>query len=203
VFSDFDIAAVKIGMLSQAASVVAVAKGLARYRAENIVLDPVMVAASGDRLLTRAAIDALRSELIPRALLVTPNLAEAAVLTGATLARNEQEMEVQAREILALGARRVLIKGGHAEGADSVDLLIGEGDVVRVAAKRIATRNTHGTGCTLSAAVAAGLAKGLDMAAAVHDAKAYVTAAIAHADELGVGHGHGPLHHFYRQWSVA
>jgi len=201
VFSDLDIGAVKIGMLSQVAAIDAVAKGLARHRAKNIVLDPVMVATSGDRLLADEAIAALRELLIPRALVVTPNLPEAAALTGASLARNEGEMEVQARDILALGARHVLIKGGHGESDESVDLLIGEGDVVRLSAKRIATKNTHGTGCTLSSAIAAGLAKGRDLIAATQDAKAYVTAAIANADRLNVGHGHGPLNHFYAQWA--
>ncbi len=135
---------------------------------------------------------------------MTPNLPEAAALTGASLARNEREMEAQAREILVLGARHVLIKGGHATnfgaGDDSVDLLIGEGEVVRLSAKRIATKKLHGTGCTLSSAIAAGLAKGRDLITAAQDAKAYVTAAIAHADELQIGHGRGPLNHFYRQW---
>ena len=145
----------------------------------------------------------MRRELIPRALVVTPNLPEAAALTGAGLARNEKEMEVQAREILALGARNVLIKGGHGEGAESVDLLIGQGEVVRFSASRIATQNTHGSGCTLSSAIAAGLAKGLDLVDAVRDAKSYVTAAIAAADELHIGRGHGPLNHFYAQWSEA
>jgi len=205
VFSDLDVGAVKIGMLSQVAAIRAVASGLARHSAkkniENIVLDPVMVATSGDRLLTAEAVTVLRNELISRALVVTPNLPEAAALTGAGLARNEQEMEMQARQLLALGARNVLIKGGHAGGADSVDLLIGQnlgvGDVVRLSAKRIATKNTHGSGCTLSSAIAAGLAKGLDLITATQDAKAYVTAAIAAADDLHVGHGHGPLNHFY------
>jgi hydroxymethylpyrimidine/phosphomethylpyrimidine kinase len=203
IFSDLDVAAVKIGMLSRVQAIEAVARGLTRHKAKNIVLDPVMVATSGDKLLAPDAIGALRRLLIPRALLVTPNLAEAAALTGATLARNEQEMEIQAREILSLGARRVLIKGGHGDGEESVDLLIGEGDVVRLSARRIATENTHGTGCTLSSAIAAGLAKGLDPIAATQDAKAYVTAAIAHADTLHVGQGHGPLHHFHafrEQW---
>jgi len=204
VFSDLDIAAVKIGMLSQAAAIEAVAQGLARHYAKNIVLDPVMVASSGDSLLARGAVDALRTLLIPRALIVTPNPPEAAALTGASPARNEAEMEIQAREILSLGARHVLIKGGHGEGDDSVDLLIGEGEVVRLSAKRIATKNTHGTGCTLSAAIAAGLAKGRDVVTACQEAKTYVTAAIAHADELNIGRnpelGHGPLHHFYAQW---
>jgi hydroxymethylpyrimidine/phosphomethylpyrimidine kinase len=200
VFSDLDIGAVKIGMLSQAAAVEAVATALARHRAQNIVLDPVMVASSGETLLAGDAIDALRRLLIPRALVVTPNLPEAAALAGASLARNEREMEVQAREILSLGARSVLIKGGHGQGDESVDLLIGQVEVVRLSAKRIVTKNTHGTGCTLSSAIAAGLAKGLDLIAATQAAKAYVTSAIAGADQLKVGHGRGPLHHFYGQW---
>jgi hydroxymethylpyrimidine/phosphomethylpyrimidine kinase len=200
VFADLSVDAVKIGMLFRSATIEAVAQGLARHRARNIVLDPVMVASSGDTLLTREAIEALRRLLIPRALVVTPNLPEAAALTGASLARNEKEMEVQAREILALGARNVLIKGGHGQGDESVDLLIGQGEVVRLSAKRIVTRNTHGTGCTLSSAIAAGLAKGRDLIAATQDAKAYVTAAIAGADKLKIGHGRGPLHHFHAQW---
>ncbi len=201
VFSDLDIAAVKIGMLSQVEAIEEVAAGLIRHKASNVVLDPVMVATSGARLLAPDAIEALRSALIRRALVVTPNLPEAAALTGASLAHNEAEMEVQAREILTLGARNVLIKGGHGDGADSVDLLIGHGEVVRLSAKRIDTRNTHGTGCTLSSAIAAGLAKGLDLVAAVREAKTYVTAAIAAADQLHIGHGHGPLNHFYGRTS--
>ena len=202
VFSDLDVGAVKIGMLLRAASIGAVARGLVRHKANNIVLDPVMIATSGERLLAADAVGTLRRMLIPRALLVTPNLPEAAALTGASLARNEQEMEAQAREILSLGARHVLIKGGHGNGDESVDLLIGQGEVVRLSAQRIATTNTHGTGCTLSSAIAAGLAKGHDLISATQDAKAYVTAAIANADQLKVGHGRGPLHHFYRQWST-
>jgi hydroxymethylpyrimidine/phosphomethylpyrimidine kinase len=200
VFGDLDVAAVKIGMLSQAAIIDTVATGLARYRARNIVLDPVMVATSGDRLLAADAVETLRKALIPRALVVTPNLSEAAALTGATAARNEEEMEIQARELLALGARNVLIKGGHGSGDESVDLLVGEGDVLRLSARRVKTKNTHGTGCTLSAAIAAGLAKGLDLKTAAREAKAYVTAAIAAAIALHVGHGHGPLHHFHGIW---
>ena len=200
VFSDLEVSAVKIGMLSQAAIIETVAKELGRHRAQNIVLDPVMVATSGDRLLAADAVEALRQVLIPRALVVTPNLPEAAALTGASVARNEQEMEIQARELLALGARNVLIKGGHGSGDESVDLLVGEGDVLRLSARRVDTKNTHGTGCTLSSAIAAGLAKGLDLKAAARAAKAYVTAAIAAADTMHVGHGHGPLHHFHEIW---
>jgi len=200
VYSDLDVGAAKTGMLAQAAAIGAVAKGLSRHRAKNIVVDPVMVASTGAALLAPDAIETMRTELIPRALVVTPNLPEAAMLTGASLARNEQEMEAQARKILALGARHVLIKGGHGKGADSVDLLIGEGKVLRLSAPRIATNNTHGSGCTLSSAIAAGLAKGRDLVTAVQEAKAYVTAAIVGADRLKIGHGHGPLHHFYDRW---
>jgi hydroxymethylpyrimidine/phosphomethylpyrimidine kinase len=159
-----------------------------------------MVATSGDRLLAPEAIDALRKDLISRALVVTPNLPEAAALVGASVARNEREMEVQAREILGLGVRNVLIKGGHGAGDESVDLLIGQGDVVRLSAKRIATRNLHGAGCALSSAIAAGLARGLGLTDAAQQAKAYVTTAIAAARDLHVGRGHGPLHHFHATW---
>jgi hydroxymethylpyrimidine/phosphomethylpyrimidine kinase len=200
VFSDLDVGAVKLGMLSKAVVIRTVADRLDRYKAKNIVLDPVMVATSGDRLLDRDAIVAMRNEMIPQALVVTPNLPEAAALVGSSPARNEREMEVQAREILALGARNVLIKGGHGSGDESVDLLVGQGTVIRLSAKRIATKNTHGTGCTLSSAIAAGLAKGHDLAAAAHDAKTYVTTVIAAADQLQVGHGNGPLHHYFAQW---
>ena len=200
VFTDLDIGAVKIGMLSQVPAIEAVAAGLARHDAQNIVLDPVMVATSGDRLLAVEAIAALCRDLIPRALVVTPNLHEAAALTDASLARDEAGMEAQARTILAMGPRYVLIKGGHGESAESVDLLVGANDVVRLVARRIDTKNTHGTGCTLSSAIAAGLSKGLDLVTAAREAKAYVTEAIAAADRLTVGHGHGPLDHFHRFW---
>lgn len=200
VFSDLDVKAVKIGMLSNVGAIEAVAAGLGRHQARNIVLDPVMVATSGDRLLAPEAVTALCRELLPRALVVTPNLHEAAALTATPVARTEDEMTAQARQILSFGPRYVLIKGGHGTGDDSVDLLVGADGVVRLSAQRIATDNTHGTGCTLSSAIAAGLAKGLGLTEAVQAAKTYVTAAIAHADELTVGHGHGPLNHFYRSW---
>jgi hydroxymethylpyrimidine/phosphomethylpyrimidine kinase len=199
VFSDLAVNAVKIGMLSQAATIDAVAKGLDRYQAKNIVLDPVMVATSGDRLLAPSAVEALRSQLIPRALVVTPNLPEAAALTGEAVARNEADMERQARALLACGARSVLIKGGHGAGDESVDLLVDAHGVTRLAGRRIATQNTHGTGCTLSSAIAAGLAQGFELKDAVQQAKTYVTAAIAAADTLHVGRGRGPLHHFHAQ----
>jgi hydroxymethylpyrimidine/phosphomethylpyrimidine kinase len=197
VFSDLGIAAVKIGMLSQTGTIEAVAQGLAAHHAKNIVLDPVMVATSGDRLLSPESVESLRKLLFPRALVVTPNLAEAAALLEHAPARSEAEMEEQARALLGLGAQSVLIKGGHGEGPESIDLLVDATSVTRFSAMRIATSNTHGSGCTLSSAIAAELAKGLDLKAAAREAKNYVTAAIAAADELKIGHGHGPLHHFY------
>jgi hydroxymethylpyrimidine/phosphomethylpyrimidine kinase len=156
-----------------------------------------MVATSGDRLLAPEAIEVLRRELIPRALLITPNLPEAAALLDAPIAASETMMREQGERLLALGAKAVLIKGGHAAGAESVDLLIEPTAVARLASERVATKNTHGTGCTLSAAVAAGLAKGQKLAEAVRDAKAYVSAAIGAADRLHIGSGHGPVHHFH------
>jgi len=200
VFSDLKVEAVKIGMLSRPAAIEAVAAGLARHGARQVVLDPVMVAASGDRLLAPEAIDVLRRVLIPRARLITPNLPEAAALLDGPVAANEAEMRQQGERLLALGANAVLMKGGHAEGRESVDLLVEPTAVARFVAERIATRNTHGTGCTLSSAVAAGLAKGRDLAAAVGEAKTYVTACIAAADRLQIGSGHGPTHHFQAWW---
>ena len=200
VFSDLNVNAVKIGMLSVPGAIEAVAAGLARWHQTLVVLDPVMVATSGDRLLAPAAIDTLKRELFPRALVVTPNLPEAAALTGTPLAQTENEMRAQAQALLALGPQAVLIKGGHGRSAEAVDLLVTRDAVARLTAPRIDTKNTHGTGCTLSSAIAAGLAKGQRLDAAVADAKAYVSAAIAAADELSVGHGHGPTHHFHVWW---
>jgi hydroxymethylpyrimidine/phosphomethylpyrimidine kinase len=200
VFSDLAVGAVKIGMLSQTAAIEAVAAGLGRHAQKNVVLDPVMVAASGDRLLASDAVDALRRILIPRARIVTPNLPEAAELLGVPPAQDETTMRAQAERLLALGAKAVLIKGGHGSGPESVDLLVETNTVTRLAAKRIATKNTHGTGCTLSSAIAAGLAKGLALGDAVRAAKDYVTTAIASADRLSIGSGRGPVHHFHRWW---
>jgi hydroxymethylpyrimidine/phosphomethylpyrimidine kinase len=190
---------VKIGMLGNAAAIDAVAAGLDRHRQHNVVLDPVMAASSGEKLLRADAIGRLQT-LISRARIITPNLPEAAALLDAPVARDENEMRVQAQTLLALGPGAVLIKGGHGSGPESVDLLVDADGLVRFAAPRIATGNTHGTGCTLSAAIAAGLAKGLSLNEAVRDAKAYVSAAIAAADQLKIGSGRGPVHHFHKWW---
>jgi len=200
VLSDLAVGAVKIGMLSQPGVIEAVAEGLIRHNARNIVLDPVMVATSGDRLLADEAIEALRRVLIPKAALITPNLPEAAALLGTTYAFSETEMARQASALLALGPAAVLIKGGHGNGPEAIDLLVTAAGPLRLASPRVLTQNTHGTGCTLSAAIAAGLAKGQSLETAVRHAKAYVSAAISASDRLQIGHGHGPVHHFYRWW---
>ena len=197
VFDDLDVKAVKIGMVSQRTVIEAIVAGLVRWSPRHVVVDPVMVATSGDRLLVPDAVDALRRLLIPRASIITPNLLEAAALLDDTVATSEAGIAKQGERLLALGCEAVLIKGGHGDGPQSTDYLFRRNGAVQLAAPRIATRNTHGTGCTLSSAIAAGLAKGLELEAAVRDAKAYISAAIAAADRLQVGHGHGPVHHFH------
>jgi hydroxymethylpyrimidine/phosphomethylpyrimidine kinase len=198
VFSDLDVAAVKIGMVAQLATIDAIAAGLTRWSPRHVVLDPVMVATSGDRLLDPDAIDALRTKLIPRAALITPNLPEAAALLDEPVASSEAAIERQGRLLLAMSGGAVLIKGGHGQGAESIDYLITGSGTVALAAPRIATKNTHGTGCSLSSAIAASLARGEDLETAVRHAKAWISAAIANADRLGIGHGHGPIHHFHK-----
>ena len=159
-----------------------------------------MVATSGERLLAPDAVEALRRNLIPLATLITPNLPEAAALLDAGIAASEADIAEQGRRLLTLGARAVLIKGGHGEGAESIDYLVSARDTIALSAPRHATKNTHGTGCSLSSAVAAGLAKGEDLELAVRNAKAWISAAIAAADRFSVGHGHGPVHHFHRYY---
>ncbi len=197
VMSDLAVNAIKIGMVSRPEAIVAIADGLWRWQPRHVVFDPVMVATSGDRLLSADAIDMLRRRLIPMASIITPNLPEAAALLDATLAQDEAAIEEQGRALLELGCPAVLIKGGHGSGAQSIDVLVTRDAVLRFAAPRVETRNTHGTGCTLSSAIAAGLAKGEDLGAAVTHAKTYISAAIAAADRLSVGQGHGPVHHFH------
>jgi hydroxymethylpyrimidine/phosphomethylpyrimidine kinase len=197
VFGDLDVKAVKIGMVAQLATIGAITAGLERWSPKHIVLDPVMVATSGDRLLAAEAVDALRTKLIPLAALITPNLPEAAALLDEEVASTEAAVESQGQRLLAMGCQAVLIKGGHGQGAESTDYLVTGDGTIALAAPRIATKNTHGTGCSLSSAIAAGLAKGEDMETAVRGAKTWISAAIAAADRLGVGHGHGPIHHFH------
>lgn len=199
VFDDLDIRAVKLGMLGGADAILTVAAGLAG-RGVPIVLDPVMVAKSGDALLPDEAVTTLRDALLPMASLLTPNLPEAARLLDRAPATTVAAMEDQGRALMTLGAAAVLMKGGHAAGDICTDLLITATGTHALTAPRLATRNTHGTGCTLSAAIVAGLAQGMDMVQAVTRAHAYLQGAIAAADSLKVGHGHGPVHHFHAVW---
>jgi hydroxymethylpyrimidine/phosphomethylpyrimidine kinase len=198
VFDDLDVKAVKIGMVAQSDVIAAIVAGLDRWSPPHVVLDPVMVATSGDSLLLPEAVAALRAKLIPRATIITPNLPEAAALLDEPIAQSEDAIADQGRRLLAFGSRAVLIKGGHGAGAQSIDYLVTADHVVALAAPRIATRNTHGTGCSLSSAIAAYLAAGRDLHDSVQAAKDFVSAAIAAADRLDVGKGHGPIHHMHR-----
>uniref|UniRef100_Q07RM1 hydroxymethylpyrimidine kinase n=1 Tax=Rhodopseudomonas palustris (strain BisA53) TaxID=316055 RepID=Q07RM1_RHOP5 len=197
VFSDLDVRAVKIGMVSRREAIEAIVAGLTRWAPAVVVLDPVMLATSGDHLLADDAVEALRTQLVPRAKIITPNLPEAAALLGEEIATSVGEIEGQGRRLLALGCEAVLIKGGHGHGPSSTDYLIRAAGALALPAPRIATKNTHGTGCSLSSAIAAELAKGFDLDTAVRTAKTWVSGAIAAADQLAVGHGHGPIHHFH------
>lgn len=199
VLADIRIDAVKIGMLATPAVIAAVAEALQTWTGP-VVLDPVMVAKSGDTLLQEDAIAALTRYLLPRADLLTPNLPEAARLLDQPLAETTAEAEAQGFALLNLGARAVLMKGGHAAGQVCTDLLITRDGVLALTAPRIATRNTHGTGCSLSSAIAAELAKGQSLPLALRRAHGWLQGAIAAADGLGIGRGHGPVHHFHEVW---
>lgn len=200
VFDDLRVDAVKIGMLSRVDTITEVAKALRRYRPRHVVLDPVMVAKSGDVLLQPDAISALSSELLPLATVVTPNLPEAIALGGWEGEVTLESMPEIARTILNHGAGAVLLKGGHLQSEHSPDLLMTQEGSALFPGERIETKNTHGTGCTLSSAIAALLARGLPLHDAIREAKAYLAEAIRRADELEVGSGHGPVHHFHALW---
>lgn len=200
VLADIPVDAIKVGMLFSAAVIEEVASRLRGFLAP-VVLDPVMVAKSGDALLEPEAATALVGRLVPSAALLTPNLPEAARLLGTREAGSVAEMAAQAAALRALGAGAVLLKGGHGSGATCTDVLVtGRSDPVLIEAPRLATANTHGTGCTYSSAIAAELAKGRDLGAAVRAAHGWLQGAIAAADELDVGAGRGPVHHFHRIW---
>ena len=203
VLSDIGVDVVKVGMLFSPELIETVARKLKEYRVERIVLDPVMVAQSGDKLLQDDAVDALKTHLIPMAEILTPNIPETSVLLGRRITV-AGEMHAAAMELSELGCPNVLVKGGHLEGEDSDDcLFVREGQrIVRFPGTRVETRNNHGTGCTLSSAIAAWIARGDDVEAAVRHAKEYITGAIrgGAAYRIGHGHGHGPVHHFFRFW---
>lgn len=198
VFSDLNVAAVKVGMLADSSIIKVVADKVKQFQPKHLVIDPVMVATSGDLLLEQSAISTLKEELIPLADIITPNLPEGAALTGKPVPESEADMQDMVEELRALGAKAVLLKGGHLEqDENSNDLLILPTSTTLISAKRFPTKNTHGTGCTLSSAIASYLAQGNDLTQAVELGKRYISEAIANADQLDVGQGHGPVNHFY------
>ena len=199
VLDDLRIDAVKIGMIANAGIARAVADRLRHHGARSIVLDPVMVAKSGHALLEPEAVSVVRDSLVPQARVITPNLPEAAVLLDRDDGWTAETMQTALPALLTLGSEYVLLKGGHLAGAESTDLLAGPEVTQTLRAPRIATTNDHGTGCTLSSAIAA-LLPHHDMAEAVARAKAYLHAALAESVSLDVGHGHGPVHHFHAFW---
>lgn len=194
--ADIRIDAIKIGMLGNASIIETVAEALDGLDTP-IVLDPVMVAKGGDRLLDPSAVAALRAILVPRASVITPNLPEAADMLGEAEATDIDAMHRQGEALLALGPKAVLLKGGHLSEGDAVDLLLSPDGTAEMAAPRTATRNTHGTGCTLSSALATQIGHGHPLPEAAALAKGYISKAIAAADMLDVGQGHGPVHHFH------
>ncbi len=200
VLSDLRVDAIKIGMLATPEIIHAVAEAIVDFTGP-VVLDTVMIAKSGDALLADEAVKTLRDVLVPRATVITPNLPEAARLLNETEAEDAAQMTAQGQALCAVGAKAVLMKGGHAKGDICHDILMSyDGVLADLKAPRRVTRNTHGTGCTLSSSIAAGLAKGLPLVQATQEAHSYLQGAIAAADDLDVGHGHGPLHHFHHMW---
>jgi len=203
VIEDIGVDAVKIGMLSSPEIIATVADRLRAHEVDRIVLDPVMVAKSGDKLLRDESIDALKTQLIPLATIITPNMPEAEVLTGDRLETNE-DLEEASKTLAGLGPMSVLIKGGHFTTENSDDCLYvrtgGEPEIHWFADKRVDSPNTHGTGCTLSSAIAAHLARGRGITDAVRLSKGYISEAITAGADYEIGHGHGPVHHFYRLW---
>lgn len=198
VLTDLDVGAIKTGMLANAEIVEVVASALRSVSQCPLVVDPVMVATSGDVLLAPEAVKAIKSDLLPLATLVTPNLPEAAILLGCKQARNEEEMAAQGKALrAAAGCHAVLIKGGHDGGDDATDVLVSAAGIERFVRPRIATSNSHGTGCTLSAAIAALLSRGAALPEAVDRAKTYVWEGLRHGRGLGIGKGRGPVDHLF------
>ncbi|GLQ27774.1 bifunctional hydroxymethylpyrimidine kinase/phosphomethylpyrimidine kinase [Sulfitobacter pacificus] len=201
VLSDIDVNVIKLGMLFSVPIIAATAQRLAAFTGP-VVVDPVMIAKSGDALLQDAAVDALIAQILPHATLLTPNLPEAARLLNTTEAITPEEVAAQGQALIKMGPKAVLMKGGHARGKTCTDLLVdATGVIASFTTPRIDTRNTHGTGCTYAASIAAQLAHGRDLKEAVARAHAYLQAAIKAADRLHIGKGHGPVHHFHGHWS--
>ncbi|MCW1407700.1 bifunctional hydroxymethylpyrimidine kinase/phosphomethylpyrimidine kinase [Rhizobium sp. 1AS11] len=203
VFADVRVDAVKIGMIANAGIADAVAGALSDHRDIPIVIDPVMIAKGGAALLAPEAVDVLTRRLLPLATLLTPNLPEAAALLHQPVATNRADMAAQAERLRALGPVAVLVKGGHLDSDESPDVLATAAGLHWFEARRVPTKNTHGTGCTLSSALAAELAKGASAQEAVAIAKVYLAGAVAAAGSLTVGSGHGPVQHFHALWKDA
>lgn len=199
VFDDVRVDAVKIGMVATAPIAHAIAAALRRHKPRNVVLDPVMVATSGDRLLQDDAVAAIRDALVPLARVITPNLPEAAVLTGSPVPSSLDAMRAMLPALRQLGPQWVLLKAGHLDNDDRTDLLFDGSTITELQGRRIDTRNTHGTGCSLSSAIAALLPR-YAVPEAARRAKAWLTGALAASDQLDVGSGHGPVHHFHALW---
>ncbi|MEM7651507.1 MAG: bifunctional hydroxymethylpyrimidine kinase/phosphomethylpyrimidine kinase [Pseudomonadota bacterium] len=197
IFDDIAVHAIKIGMIGTAENAHVIADILEKYKPSNVVLDPVMVATSGDSLVSNDAVEAIKTRLIPLADVITPNISEAEKLSRKAVL----DMERAAKDLIPLGAKAVFLKGGHLKGEEAIDVLATPSSLEIFSAPRVLTSNTHGTGCTLSSAIAARLAHGDSLAEACGAAKAYLTGALKAGDTLGVGHGNGPVHHFWETWS--
>ena len=200
VFNDVDVNAVKIGMIANADIAGSIADTLSAVCSVPIILDPVMIAKGGSHLLDPDAVQTLRDRLVPIAEIITPNLPEAAALLDCDEATCIGEMMDQATMLLALGPKTVYLKGGHLGGGDSPDILMTKDNVETLEGVRIDTKNTHGTGCSLSAALAACRGRNLELVEAAKASKEFITQAIAFADQMNVGQGHGPIHHFHALW---
>jgi hydroxymethylpyrimidine/phosphomethylpyrimidine kinase len=204
VITDIGVDAVKIGMLHSPEVIETVADNLRQHQVKTIVVDPVMVAKSGDKLLRDDAVQALKETLIPMATLITPNLPEAGVLLGCDIP-GQEEMPLACRELAELGCKNVFLKGGHLTGARCVDYLFetASSKLTALDGPRVQTSNSHGTGCTISSAITSYLARGLDVESAVREAKAYIVQALEAGAQVKIGNGHGPVHHFHGVWDAA
>ncbi|WP_166353659.1 bifunctional hydroxymethylpyrimidine kinase/phosphomethylpyrimidine kinase [Phytoactinopolyspora limicola] len=200
IFEDLDVRAMKTGMLGGPDVVDAVVEAIERYRVRQVVVDPVMVATSGDRLVSEETVEAIRERLVPLATVITPNLPETAALLGWDDVPPDRMAQAGAA-LREQGAAAVVVKGGHDGGPEAIDVLVDDGGVHELRELRVATKNTHGTGCTFASAIAVGLAFDRPLARAVADAKRYLTDALRAADTLHVGGGYGPVHHFHALWT--
>ena len=203
VMTDIGADAVKIGMLHSPEVIMAVARCLRQYDGPAIVLDPVMVTRGGDKLLQDDAVQALKDHLFPLAAIITPNLAEASLLLGREVKERSQMVDA-CRDLAALGCDQVFLTGGALTGSTSVDILYDRlnDEILEFESPRVDTCNSHGTGCTISSAIAACLAKGMELPAAIREAKTYLDGALQGGAEVQIGAGHGPVHHFHNWWNV-